>query len=485
MAMPDFTMRQLLEAGVHFGHHTRRWNPRMAPFLYGTRNQVHIIDLQQTVPMLDRALRAVRDVTAAGGRVLFVGTKRAAAEHVAEAAKRCGQYYVNHRWLGGTLTNWKTITGSIKRLRQIEDLVAGDTQGLTKKEVLDITRDKDKLDRALGGIKDMGGLPDILFIIDTNKEKLAVEEANKLHIPVVAVLDSNSDPTGVTFPIPGNDDAIRAITLYCDLVAGAVLDGISAEMAAPAPTSARAKTARPRSLAEADAEAARPPEPAFGEANDGRDYRRPGEGPARQDRRGHDGLQEGADRDRAATSKPRSTGCARRASPPPPRSPAVSPPRAWSASPPRPARPRSSRSTPKPTSSPATRPSRTSSRTSRRSRWRSATTSMRSRPRRFPAPAARSREELTHLVATIGENMNIRRAKVLTVSQGVVATYMHQALRPVSARSACWRRSKAPANSRRWRRSAARSACTSPPRGRRRSTSTRSIRRRWSAERRC
>ena len=232
MAMPDFTMRQLLEAGVHFGHHTRRWNPRMAPFLYGIRNQVHIIDLQQTVPMLDRALRAVRDVTAAGGRVLFVGTKRAAAEHVAEAAKKCGQYYINHRWLGGTLTNWKTITGSIKRLRQIEDLVGGQTEGLTKKEVLNITRVKDKLDRALGGIKDMCGLPDILFIIDTNKEKLAVEEATKLGIPVVAVLDSNSDPAGVTFPIPGNDDAIRAITLYCDLVSGAVLDGISAEMAA-------------------------------------------------------------------------------------------------------------------------------------------------------------------------------------------------------------------------------------------------------------
>jgi small subunit ribosomal protein S2 len=231
MAIPEFTLRQLLEAGVHFGHHTRRWNPRMSPFLYGTRNGVHIIDLQQTVPMLDRALRAIRDVTAAGGRVLFVGTKRAAAEHVADAAKRCGQYYINHRWLGGTLTNWKTITGSIKRLRQIEDLIGGDTQGLTKKEVLDITRDKDKLERALGGIKDMGGLPDILFVIDTNKEKLAVEEANKLHIPVVAVLDSNSDPSGVTFPIPGNDDAIRAITLYCDLVAGAVLDGISAEMA--------------------------------------------------------------------------------------------------------------------------------------------------------------------------------------------------------------------------------------------------------------
>jgi small subunit ribosomal protein S2 len=232
MAMPDFTLRQLLEAGVHFGHHTRRWNPRMAPYLFGVRNQVHIIDLQQTVPLLDRALRAIRDVTAAGGRVLFVGTKRAAAEYVADAAKRCGQYYVNHRWLGGMLTNWKTITGSIKRLRQIEETLAGNTEGLTKKEVLNMTRERDKLDRSLGGIKDMGGLPDILFIIDTNKEKLAVEEATKLGIPVVAVLDSNSDPAGVTFPIPGNDDAIRAITMYCDLVAAAVLDGISAEMMA-------------------------------------------------------------------------------------------------------------------------------------------------------------------------------------------------------------------------------------------------------------
>ena len=232
MAMPDFTLRQLLEAGVHFGHHTRRWNPRMEPFIFGVRNQVHIIDLQQTVPMLDRALRAVRDITAAGGRVLFVGTKRAAAEYVAESAKRCGQYYVNHRWLGGMLTNWKTITGSIKRLRQIEEMLAGDMTGLTKKEVLDITRDQEKLERALGGIKDMGGLPDVLFIIDTNKEKLAVEEATKLGIPVIAVLDSNSDPEGVTFPIPGNDDAIRAITMYCDLIAGAVLDGISAEMVA-------------------------------------------------------------------------------------------------------------------------------------------------------------------------------------------------------------------------------------------------------------
>ncbi|CAP56963.1 30S ribosomal protein S2 [Gluconacetobacter diazotrophicus PA1 5] len=189
MAMPDFTMRQLLEAGVHFGHHTRRWNPRMAPFLFGVRNQVHIIDLQQTVPMLDRALKAIRDTVAGGGRVLFVGTKRAAADQIAEAAKRSGQYYVNHRWLGGMLTNWKTITGSIKRLRQIDDMLTGDTHGLTKKEILDITRNREKLERSLGGIKEMGGLPDILFVIDTNKEKLAVEEANKLGIPVVAILD--------------------------------------------------------------------------------------------------------------------------------------------------------------------------------------------------------------------------------------------------------------------------------------------------------
>jgi small subunit ribosomal protein S2 len=231
MAMPEVSLRQLLESGVHFGHNTRRWNPRMAPYLFGVRNQVHIIDLQQTVPMLERALREVRNVAAGGGRVLFVGTKRAAADHVAEAATRCGQYYVNHRWLGGMLTNWKTITNSIRKLRQMEDTVSGEAQGLTKKEILNLSREKEKLERALGGIKEMGGLPDILFIIDTNKEKLAVEEANKLGIPVIAVLDSNSDPEGVTYPIPGNDDAIRAITMYCDLIAGAVLEGISAEMA--------------------------------------------------------------------------------------------------------------------------------------------------------------------------------------------------------------------------------------------------------------
>jgi small subunit ribosomal protein S2 len=232
MAIPSFTMRQLLEAGIHFGHQTRRWNPKMAPYLFGVRNNIHIIDLQQTVPLLDRALQAARDVVSGGGRVLFVGTKRQAQEPIAEAAKRCGQYYVNHRWLGGMLTNWKTISNSIKRLREIDERVGGETSGLTKKEMLQLTREKDKLERSLGGIKEMGGLPDLLFVIDTNKEAIAVEEARRLGIPVVAVLDSNSDPKGVTYPIPGNDDALRAIQTYCDLVAGAVLDGLQAEMKA-------------------------------------------------------------------------------------------------------------------------------------------------------------------------------------------------------------------------------------------------------------
>jgi small subunit ribosomal protein S2 len=231
MALPSFTMRQLVEAGVHFGHNTRRWNPKMSSYLFGIRNGIHIIDLQQSVPMLHRAMQAVRDVTAAGGRVLFVGTKRQASDIVAESARRCGQYYVNHRWLGGMLTNWKTISQSIKRLRELDDqLNTGALSGLTKKEQLNLTRERDKLERALGGIKEMGGLPDILFIIDTNKESLAVQEANKLGIPVVAVIDSNSDPQGISFPIPGNDDAIRAIQTYCDLMAGAVLDGIQAEI---------------------------------------------------------------------------------------------------------------------------------------------------------------------------------------------------------------------------------------------------------------
>jgi small subunit ribosomal protein S2 len=232
MTMPTFSMRQLLEAGVHFGHHTRRWNPRMKPYLFGVRNGVHIVDLTQTVPMLEQAMKAVREVVAAGGRVLFVGTKPAAAERVAEAAKRCGQYYVNHRWLGGMITNWQTISASIKRLRELDERLGGDLVGLTKRETLEMQRERDKLERALGGIKEMGGVPDILVVIDTNKEAIAVKEAQKKGIPIVAILDSNSDPDGVTYPIPGNDDAIRAISLYCELLSGAVLDGIRAEIAA-------------------------------------------------------------------------------------------------------------------------------------------------------------------------------------------------------------------------------------------------------------
>ncbi|MBL8660312.1 MAG: 30S ribosomal protein S2 [Rhodospirillales bacterium] len=232
MALPTFTMRQLLEAGVHFGHSTRRWNPRMEPYLFGVRNGIHIIDLEQTAPMLYQALNAVRDVVANGGRVLFVGTKRQASEKVADSARRCGQYFVNHRWLGGMMTNWRTISLSIKRLRELETRLGEENLGLTKKELLRLTRERDKLERALGGIKDMGGLPDVLFVIDTNRESIAVAEAKKLNIPVVAVIDSNSDPRNIDFPIPGNDDALRAIGLYCDLAVDAVLDGIQAEMSA-------------------------------------------------------------------------------------------------------------------------------------------------------------------------------------------------------------------------------------------------------------
>jgi small subunit ribosomal protein S2 len=227
MTLPDFTMRQLLEAGVHFGHQTHRWNPKMAPFLFGDRNNIHIIDLAQTVPLLHQALLAVRDAIAGGGRILFVGTKRQASDPVAAAAKQCAQYYINHRWLGGTLTNWKTISNSIRRLRQLDEMLTGEARGLTKKEVLNLTRERDKLERAIGGIKDMGGLPDLIFVIDTNKEEIAVQEARKLNIPVVAILDSNSNPDGIVYPVPGNDDAARAITLYCELVARAVIDGLS------------------------------------------------------------------------------------------------------------------------------------------------------------------------------------------------------------------------------------------------------------------
>ena len=228
MALPDYSMRQLLEAGVHFGHQAHRWNPKMAEYIFGTRNNIHIVDLTQTVPMLHRALQAISDTVAQGGRILFVGTKRQAQDAIAEAAKKSAQYYVNSRWLGGTLTNWKTVSNSIKRLRTLEEMLSSnEAQGYTKKERLTLQRERDKLDRALGGIKDMGGLPDLVFVIDTNKEDIAIKEARRLNVPVAAVVDTNCDPDGITYVVPGNDDASRAITLYCDLVAKAVIDGIS------------------------------------------------------------------------------------------------------------------------------------------------------------------------------------------------------------------------------------------------------------------
>ena len=230
MALPEFTMRQLLEAGVHFGHQTQRWNPKMQEFIYGDRNGIHIMDLTQTVPMLDAALNVIRETVDKGGRILFVGTKRQAQKPVAEAAERCAQYYMNHRWLGGTLTNWKTVSQSIGRLRQIDEQMAEGAEGLTKKERLGIERDQGKLQASLGGIREMGGVPDLLFVIDVSKEDLAVAEANKLGIPVVAVVDTNCSPDGVDYIIPGNDDAARAIQLYCDLAARAALDGMSAQL---------------------------------------------------------------------------------------------------------------------------------------------------------------------------------------------------------------------------------------------------------------
>ena len=232
MALPDYSMRQLLEAGVHFGHQTHRWNPKMAPYIFGSRNNIHILDLAQTVPLLHTALKAVSDTVARGGRVLFVGTKRQASDIIADAAARSAQYYVNARWLGGMLTNWKTISNSIQRLRKLDEMLSGEAHGFTKKERLTLQRERDKLDRALGGIKDMGGVPDMIFIVDTNKEAIAIEEAKRLHIPVVAVIDSNCDPRPIDFPIPGNDDAARAITLYCDLIAKACLDGIGRQAGA-------------------------------------------------------------------------------------------------------------------------------------------------------------------------------------------------------------------------------------------------------------
>ncbi|MGA7118168.1 MAG: 30S ribosomal protein S2 [Hyphomicrobium sp.] len=231
MTLPAFNMRQLLEAGVHFGHQSHRWNPKMQPFIYGARNNIHILDLTQTVPMLHQALLKISDTVAGGGRVLFVATKRAASDSIADAAKRSAQYYINHRWPGGTLTNWKTISTSIRRLRQLDDILA-DPQGRTKKEILTLQRERDTLEKERGGIKEMGGVPDLLFVIDTNKEKIAIQEARKLGIPIVAIVDTNCDPDGIDYPVPGNDDAGRAITLYCDLVARAALDGLERSQSA-------------------------------------------------------------------------------------------------------------------------------------------------------------------------------------------------------------------------------------------------------------
>ncbi len=251
MTMPSFTMRQLLEAGVHFGHHMRRWNPRMKPYLFGIRSNIHIIDLQQSVPLLYQALDAMRAVAAKGGRILFVGTKRQASPVIADAARRCGQHFVNHRWLGGMLTNWNTVSQSIKRLKQLDEMFSQEEgSGFTKKERLRLERERDKLDRALGGIKDMGDIPDMLFVIDTVRESIAVAEAEKLGIPVAAILDSNSDPGGIRYPIPGNDDALRAITLYCNLVTEAILDGIRTEMASSTFDSGAAIDPLPESIAD-------------------------------------------------------------------------------------------------------------------------------------------------------------------------------------------------------------------------------------------
>jgi small subunit ribosomal protein S2 len=265
MALPDFSMRQLLEAGAHFGHQTHRWNPKMDKFIFGSRSNIHIIDLSQSIPLLHQALVKVREVAAGGGRILFVGTKRQASDPIAVAAKRCAQYYVNHRWLGGTLTNWRTVSGSIARLRELETLLeGGDGAGRLKKEVLKLTRERDKLELSLGGIKDMGGIPDLMFVIDTNKEAIAIQEARKLNIPVIAILDTNCNPDGITYPIPGNDDAARAIQLYCDLLADSVLDGLAAGQSASGvdlgaseapmePTLARALTPEPVSEPEVSA----------------------------------------------------------------------------------------------------------------------------------------------------------------------------------------------------------------------------------------
>ncbi len=279
MALPEFSMRQMLEAGAHFGHQTHRWNPKMERYIFGARSNIHIIDLSQSIPLLHQALVKAREVAASGGRILFVGTKRQASEPIATAARRCAQYYVNHRWLGGTLTNWRTVSGSIARLRELETVLETES-GRTKKELLQLTRERDKLELSLGGIKDMGGIPDLMFVIDTNKEAIAIQEARKLNIPVIAILDTNCNPDGITFPIPGNDDAARAIQLYCDLLADSILDGLPAGQSAArvdlgaaeapvepalarelAPEPAAAAPAKPKKAKAAAAAPAAEPEP--------------------------------------------------------------------------------------------------------------------------------------------------------------------------------------------------------------------------------
>jgi small subunit ribosomal protein S2 len=231
MAFPKFTMKELIEAGVHFGHHTRRWNPKMAPYVFGVKDKVHIIDLQKTVPMLYAGLMALRNTVANGGKVLFVGTKRQAQDIIKEAAEVCGQYYVNARWLGGLLTNWKTVVNSIKKLKKLEaDAANAEGLGLTKKETAKMELESRKLHSTLGGVMDMNGSPDILFVIDVAKEDLAVLEANRLGIPVVGICDTNSDPSSIDYPIPGNDDAIKALKLYADLAVKSVLDGLEEQL---------------------------------------------------------------------------------------------------------------------------------------------------------------------------------------------------------------------------------------------------------------
>jgi small subunit ribosomal protein S2 len=272
MALPDFSMRQLLEAGAHFGHQTHRWNPKMDKYIFGARSNIHIIDLSQSIPLLHQALVKAREVAAGGGRILFVGTKRQASEPIATAAKRCAQYYVNHRWLGGTLTNWRTVSGSIARLRELEGVLESGGEGRVKKELLQLTRERDKLELSLGGIKDMGGIPDLMFVIDTNKEAIAIQEARKLNIPVIAILDTNSNPDGITFPVPGNDDAARAIQLYCDLMADSILDGLAAGQAASGVDLGAAEApmepalARSEAAAEPDTTAAEAPAAEAGES---------------------------------------------------------------------------------------------------------------------------------------------------------------------------------------------------------------------------